>query len=152
MPPGGRRGSILVGAEDFSVGLDVPVPFELAAPELAAAVPPDVAAADSLPEVLDSLVPLAVLAVAAVDPMEPVSTGDADVELEPVISSEPDPDQQTNKWCPSPSSCRLMIIPSMLPIDGGHGQAVESVPKRMAAERRGMSWNVRIAVDAVGQG
>ena len=93
MPPGGRRGSILVGAEDFSVWLAVLVPFESVPPELAAAVPPDVAAAEPLSEAVDSAFPPAVLEATAFDPVEPVSFGDVDDELEPVISSEPDPNQ-----------------------------------------------------------
>lgn len=106
MPPGGRRGSILVGAEDFSVGLEVPFPFESLAPELAAAGPPDVAAAEPLPEAVESDVPLAVVGFAAVEPAEPVSTGDEDAELEPVICSEPGPNQQ-----PTPAVSFTFVLP-----------------------------------------
>lgn len=73
-----------VGAEDFWVGLEVPLPFESVAPELAAAVPPDVEAAEPLCESVDDAFPLSVLGVVAVDPTEPVSAGDADAELDPV--------------------------------------------------------------------
>lgn len=73
-----------VGAEDFSVELEVPLPFESVAPELAAAVPPDVEAAEPLCELVDSAFPLAGLGFVAVDPTELVSAGDADAELDPV--------------------------------------------------------------------
>lgn len=70
-----------MGAEDDSVTLEVPVAFESVPPELAVDFFPDVAAAEPLPEALDSVVPLAVLEAAAVDP--------ADAELEPAIFFEP---------------------------------------------------------------
>ena len=129
-----------MAAEDFLAVLD-PVVFEPLAPELAAAGPPDVAAAAPLPEAVDSAAPLAVLGAAAVGSTEPVFfvDADADTELEPVMSSQPNPNRCTYKKCPLPASCRLMMIPSMWPIEGGHGQAVVSVLKRTIAESRGIS-------------
>ena len=133
-----------MGAEDVSVVLELPVAFESGPPELAADFSPDVAAAERLPEALDSVVPLAVLEAAAVDP--------ADAELEPVIFSEPGGDLERNKRYPIPSFCRLTIIPSISPMDGGHGQAVDSVLKSKIAESKGTSSIVRMVVDAVGSG
>ena len=129
-----------MAAEDFLAVLELPLVLEPLAPELAAAGPPDVAAAEPLPKAVDSAAPLAVLDAAAVGSTEPVFfvDADADTELEPMMSSQPNPNQCTNKRCPLPVSCRLMIIPSMLPIDGGHGQALVSVLKRTIAESRGM--------------